>query len=109
MLTIFAAFIPPQVTIIKDYAFNHNSMLKTVKCPAYSQLKCINDYAFFFSNIENLFFFLPSSFEQIDKRCFSNVLKLKKVVISSENNFFKVLDGKYVVKESNVGSGIFDV
>ncbi|KAK8841497.1 hypothetical protein M9Y10_027116 [Tritrichomonas musculus] len=100
------AVIPPQVTRIKEYSFFNHDKLKTVRCSTNSELKCIEDYVFNFSSIESLS--LPASVELIGDYCFSSISHLRSFEISPKNKFFKLLDGKYVVKESNRGSGVFD-
>ncbi|KAK8841617.1 hypothetical protein M9Y10_027242 [Tritrichomonas musculus] len=101
------AVIPPQVTRIKKYSFDHHNELKTVRFSTNSELKCIEDSAFSYSRIESLS--LPASLEQIGDGCFSHTRNLRKVEISPENKFFKMMNGKCVVRESSRGSGVFDV
>ena len=40
--------------------------------------------------------------------CFSCTPNLKKVEIWPENKFFKMMNGKFVVRKSSCGSGVFD-
>ena len=101
------AVIPPQVTRIKEWSFDHHDKLKTVRFSTNSELKCIDNFAFNYSSIECLS--LPTSVEQIGDLCFSNARNLRKVEISPENKFFNLFDDKCVVKESRRGSGAFDV
>ncbi|KAK8834498.1 hypothetical protein M9Y10_032643 [Tritrichomonas musculus] len=101
------AVIPPQVTRIKKWSFDRRNKLKTVRFSTNSELKCIEDFAFSFSRIESLS--LPASLEQIGGYSFFNAYYLRKVEISPENKFFKMMNGKCVVRESSRGSGVFDV
>ena len=105
LFDIEEAVIPPQIKVIKKDAFANHDKLKSVKFPPNSELKCIEDFAFG-SSIESLS--LPSSVELIGDDCFFWTPNLQKVEISEENDHFKLIDGKYIVKESVPGSSIFD-
>ena len=101
------AVIPAHVTVIKAHSFSCHSNLKSVKFEPNSQLKLIEDYSFDYCHIEHLS--LPASVETIGDNCFSGTNRLIEIEISPENKNFKLIDGKYVVKESRTGSGVFDV
>lgn len=101
------AIIPPQISVIKTRSFFRHKNLKSVKFSPNTELKQIGHYAFYESSIESLS--LPASVEQIDECCFSSTSNLREVEISPENKRFKLIEGKYVVKESQPGSGVFDV
>ena len=72
-----------------------------------SKLKCIEECIFNWSSIEYLS--LPASVIEIDNSCFRCVSYLDKIEISNKNEKFKLIDGNYIVKESDIGSGIFDI
>lgn len=101
------AVIPAQVSVIKQRSFNYHKNLKSVKFSPNSELKCIEDYAFADSGITSLS--LPASVEVITDNGLANAPNLNEVEVSADNKFFKLIEGKYIVKENNVGSGVFDV
>lgn len=101
------AMIPAQVSVIKPRSFNCHRFLKSVKFSPNSELKRIEDYAFSESSIESLS--LPASVEKIADFAFCVTPNLNRVEVSADNKFFKLIDDKYIVRESIVGSGIFDV
>ena len=72
-----------------------------------SKLKFIEECIFNWSSIEYLS--LPASAKEIDNSCFRCVSYLDKIEISNKNEKFKLIDGNYIVKESDIGSGIFDI
>lgn len=59
------------------------------------------------SSIEHMS--LPASVKQISDNCFHHTRNLKEIEISPKNKNFKLIDVKYVAKESNAGSCVFDV
>ncbi|KAK8838865.1 hypothetical protein M9Y10_032907 [Tritrichomonas musculus] len=101
------AVIPPQVAHINKYSFSNHKKLKKIGYSSNSKLNAIDNFAFSISSIEILS--IPASVEQIGDWCFSDTHNLRKVEISSDNKIFRLIDGNYVVKESNRGSGVFDV
>lgn len=101
------AVIPAQVSVIKQRSFNYHKNLKSVKFSPNSELKCIEDYAFADSGITSLS--LPASVEVITDNGLANAPNLNEVEVSADNMFLKLIEGKYIVKENNVGSGVFDV
>ena len=52
---------------------------------------------------------LPASVKQISDNCFHHTRNLREIEISPKNKNFKLIDVKYVAKESNAGSYVFDV
>ncbi|KAK8865150.1 hypothetical protein M9Y10_010684 [Tritrichomonas musculus] len=97
--------IPASVEMIGEGSFLGNPRLKSVRFPSNSKLKKINDRAFESCNLESIS--IPASVEYLGT-CFGYNDNLFKIEISPENKFFKLIDGNYIVMESEHGSGVFD-
>lgn len=98
---------PASVEEINGESFESTSKLRSVSFPSNSKLKKIGNCAFTYSSIESIS--LPASVECIADYCFLSTPNLCKIKVSAENKFFKMIDGDYIVKESQKGSGVFDV
>lgn len=101
------AVIPAQVTVVKESSYSRHRYLKSIQFQSNSELKSIENKAFSGSSLESLS--LPGSFEQIGNHVFMSTPNLRNIEISIENHFFKLIDDKYLVTESQRGSGVFDV
>ena len=101
------AVIPAQVSVVKSLSFSYHNNLKSIKFSPNSELKHIEDYALKECSIESLS--LPASVEHIGSKCFSFTPNLREIEISPKNKKFKLIDGKYIVKESEAESCVFDV
>lgn len=101
------AVIPPQIKVIKEFSFYNHLKLQSVTFDGSSNIKIIEDNVFANSFIKK--FELPASLEKICDNCFANVVHLTQIEVSSENIFFKVVDGQLLLEESKKGSGVFDV
>ena len=98
------AIIPPQIKIIKQHSFGFHMRLKSVKFPEESELKIIENNAFQYSTIQTLF--LPANLESVN--CFQDVRYLTNIEISPKNEFFSLLDNKYLVKRSSKEDQVYD-
>lgn len=89
--------IPSFIKIIAPYAFN-SSKLNAVEFPEDSQIKIIDNCAFFASKIADIS--IPSSVTQIGDSCFSSCKDLKSITFS-ENSKLKYL-GKFAFLFSTI-------
>ncbi|KAK8876034.1 hypothetical protein M9Y10_006218 [Tritrichomonas musculus] len=95
--------IPASVEVIGPESFSDTDKLKSVRFEAKSKLREIVS-PFSNSSIESIS--IPENVEYIGD--FEYTSNLFKIDVSTENKFFKLIDGNYIIMESEKGSGIFD-
>lgn len=94
---------PKSIEKIESFCFIECQKLKTVNFQSGSKLNLIERFAFQYSSLESIFIpkntrLTPNSLN----RCYS----LLKIQISPENKYYKYLDDRFIVTESN--PNIFD-
>lgn len=77
------AMIPSFIKKIAPYAFESCKKLKHISFPNDTQLKAIENFAFYKSHLESIT--IPSSVKRIGEKAFSNCFNLKKVEFKNDS------------------------
>lgn len=94
---------------IQKKLFDCDKHLKKVEIPVDSFLRVIEDNAFDFSPISELY--LPSTVEKIEEKAFENIDDNTKIIISPNNQHFAYMDenNQIIVSKSDKNSDDFDI
>lgn len=99
--------LPPKVATIQPSTFERSQELKVIEFPPNSMLKTISENSFSaVINLESLV--LPSTVETIQEGWCSFTPQLKRVIFSSENQNFKIMENGIIIGKSNPQSDAFD-
>ena len=81
--------------------------LRKIEIPLDSKLQQIEEEAFSFSEVEELYF--PESLEVLGKGQFYQTERLTKIAISPLNNRYTLKGGKYLLGKSDENNDEFDI
>ena len=98
--------VPPQITHICESAFLSCNNLQTFEIPKNSQLKSIENNAFEWSRITNLF--IPSGLIDL-KEDWCYAVKIKEINVSANNQRYRMYGSKMVIGKSSIEKLNYDV
>ena len=99
--------IPPKVKRICENAFHSCKQLKYVEIPSNSNLKTIENKAFYLSSIESFSF--PESLIDLKDNWCERTKQLTNIFVSPNNPLYKFYDNKLIIGKSNPEQDNFDV
>ncbi|KAK8895265.1 hypothetical protein M9Y10_023707 [Tritrichomonas musculus] len=103
---IESIFIPLRITKFCEGVFYHCNQLNHVDFPTDSELQIIEKDAFNQSSIENIT--IPSKVSELKDGWCKGADYLKKVTVSSDNEYFNNFDEKIIVGKSDINNDKFD-
>lgn len=103
---IKSAIIPSSIKNIDYYCFSNCNQIKKIEFEPNSSLETICANAFFYSTIEEIE--LPSKVYRLMDCWCASTRNLKRLSVSHENNFLRMIDNKILVGKKNVDDQVFN-
>lgn len=93
------------VTCIRSESFRNSIQLKSIRFPPDSELKTIEENAFFNSSIESLT--IPSKLTELKDGWSQLTINLDRITVSQDNPCFTLFEEKFILGKSTSNQKIF--